>query len=218
MSQWRASLLAWPDQVWVTCYTDASWSPRKGGGWAVWLRSGQGRIVRRGPCPPYVTSSYEAELAAIFAGIYLAANAWGALVRGITVYSDCRAALEILTPEARPARAMAGRLQGKIRGLLNRYAVELETRWVKGHQPISAGTAAYLNRQCDRLANTARLAKPDEQAKPDQKKKKKKKKKRRLRKPKNQNRANRARRNGEKARAGHMGARKKRRSPQAGCQ
>jgi ribonuclease HI len=146
--------------MWVTCYTDASYSKRKGGGWAVWLRSDLGRVVREGHCPRYVKNSTHAELAAIFAGILLSVRTWGRSVVGITIYSDSEPAIHPILPDAPPARDPSmRRLQEKILDLAREEKIRLETRWVKAHLPASTSTAAYLNNKCDRLARKARLEK-----------------------------------------------------------
>lgn len=143
---------------WVTCYTDASFTP-KGAGWGVWLRSSHGRVVHRGVCPEYVADSLDAEIAAIFAGLFLARRAWGDAVRGIVVRTDCRNAISFLGPEPlrpRVLRTRPGtvRLREKIHGLAAQHGIALEFKWVKGHQS-SDTVPAFLNRTCDRLAGEA---------------------------------------------------------------
>jgi ribonuclease HI len=146
--------------MWITLYTDASYSPKDGGGWGVWIRSERGRIVRRGKCPPYVRSSGAAELSAIYAGVHIALRAWGAEVQGVFVRSDSQEALLRATPSTPLARDVATRrLQQKLRSLLG-PSIELQTRWVKGHQGASRGTAAYLNTAVDRLARLGRTRRP----------------------------------------------------------
>jgi hypothetical protein len=145
--------------MWVTCYTDASYSPRKGGGWAVWLRCDQGRLIREGRCPGYVKNSTHAELAAMFAGVLLALRSWGRQVEGITLHSDSRGALAALdskAPLARKDRAVR-RLQEKLRALSSAHELSLEGRWVKAHLPATTSTAAFLNGKCDQAARRARL-------------------------------------------------------------
>jgi ribonuclease HI len=146
-------------RFWVTCYTDASFTPTAAA-WGVWLRSARGRIVRHGACPPYVRSANEAEMAAIFAGVYLARRAWGAAVRGLVVYTDSQAAVDFLSGEALRARIQrtapgVARLREKIRAFSGEHGIELDLRWVKGHQPPNT-VRAYLNAQCDQLAGAAR--------------------------------------------------------------
>jgi len=143
--------------MWVTCYADASYSKRKGGGWAVWLRSDQGRVVRDGHCPAYVKSSIHAELAAIYAGMFLAVCTWGEHVEGITVNSDSSVALDLVDCHADlSADPSARRLQERIRALVEKRSLKIERRWVKAHRDPEVGTAAYLNHQCDRRARKAR--------------------------------------------------------------
>ncbi len=145
-------------EMWVTCYTDASYSPRKGGGWAVWLRSDLGRVVREGHCPRYVKNSTHAELAAMFAGVLLSLRTWGDSVEGITIFSDSQGALEALAAEAPSDKDPAvRRLQDKIREVCRTEKVVVEGRWVKAHRDSSSSTAAYLNHRCDRAARRARL-------------------------------------------------------------
>jgi ribonuclease HI len=142
--------------VWVTVYADASFNPVEGGGWGVWVRSERGRFVRRGKCPPYVKTSGEAELAAIYAGVCLALRAWKGEVRGFFVRSDSQEALFHAVPAAPLSRAPAvRRLQQKLRELLG-PRIEVHAKWVKGHQKPSNGTAAYLNAACDKLAKRGR--------------------------------------------------------------
>src|SRR5262245_50108102 len=90
--------------MWVTCYTDASFSRRQGGAWAVWLRSAEGRIVRSGACPDYVRDATGAELCALYAGVYLAVTGWPGLVRGILLRSDSQDALRLSAADARRAK------------------------------------------------------------------------------------------------------------------
>lgn len=139
--------------MWVTCYTDASFTKRTGGSWAVWLRSERGRVVRSGKCPSYVRCSSAAELAAIYAGVFLAVREWGPSVRGLWLRSDSQDALRLADAAARPPRNPGLRiLQQKLRTLVADHDLSLECRWVKGHQPRTASTAAWLNVQCDKLA------------------------------------------------------------------
>jgi ribonuclease HI len=144
--------------VWVTGYTDASFQRKTGGAWAVWLRSDEGRIVRSGTCPPYVRDSQAAELAAIYASVYLATKTWPA-TRGVLICSDCQGALAAAEVTAALASDRAiRRLQQRLRDVIAAARVDLRLRWVKGHRPKSADTRAWLNHQVDRLAGKARRA------------------------------------------------------------
>ena len=136
-----------------------SFHPRQGAGWAVWLRSSEGRVVRSGRCPSYVQSSNAAELSAIYAGVFLAVDAWGDRVGSVLVCADCQGALALAEPSLSPWPAMR-RLQEKLRALLEGRGVALSLRWVRGHQAPSRSTQAYLNGRCDALARRGRLTGP----------------------------------------------------------
>ncbi len=135
----------------MTCYTDASFRRDKGR-WAIWLRSDRGRIVKSGACPDYVKTSGAAELAAIYAAIYVAIRMWGDEVSGVLVRSDCQTAQDWLEGRARARQKDARRLISLTESLLREHGVELRCRWVRGHQPRKRSTEAYLNDACDRLA------------------------------------------------------------------
>ena len=119
----------------------------------MWLRACTGRLVRAGACPTYVRTSVEAELAAIHAGVWLAATRFGDEVCGVSVRSDCQGALALAEPDAPLARRKSTRrLQELIRETVEAHGVELDLRWVRGHQRAAAGTSAWLNNRCDKLA------------------------------------------------------------------
>lgn len=127
-----------------------------GGGWAVWARSDLGRVIRSGACPDYCTDSNDAELAAIYAGLYLVTRNWPQ-VTAVLVRSDSQVALAYLEMSKPPRNAGARRLWRRIKDLLAQHPLRLRTRWVKGHADPNAGTMAYLNNQCDKLAKQARV-------------------------------------------------------------
>jgi hypothetical protein len=143
----------------VTCYTDASWSEREGGAWAVFVHSEAGRIVQEGLCPPWVRDSTLAELSAIYAAVYLSVRTWGDAVREVVVVSDSRDALRLAGEGTPPARGQRARgLQRKIRELAATHRLSIHCRWVKAHQRGALDTAAALNRECDRMAKRRRRA------------------------------------------------------------
>ena len=135
----------------TTLYCDASFCPHQlVGGWAIWLRSEQGRIVEDGPIPDYCTQSHEAELAAIYAGIYRTVKRWP-MTEAILVRSDCQTALELMGQKYRPRSRAAHRLVGKVQKLKTHHNLRLIPRWVKGHQTAKK-TDAWLNNKVDELA------------------------------------------------------------------
>lgn len=137
---------------WATCYVDASYSRKIGACWSAWLRSSEGRIIRSGACPSWIRDSVGAELAAIYAGVFLAVARLGA--RGVLVRSDCRPALGLAAPDARRARRREhARLQARLRALVAEHDVDLDLQWTPAHRPRREGTRAILNAACDRLAS-----------------------------------------------------------------
>lgn len=133
----------------VTLYCDASWSDEhRVGAWAVWLRSGVGRIVRAGHCPAYCDSSTSAELAAIFAGMHIATTKWFDVTR-ILVRSDCKSALDAMLTPAAPASMQ--RLQNRIVTLIGMRGISVDPRWCPGHAG-QGDTAGFVNNQVHRLA------------------------------------------------------------------
>lgn len=140
--------------MWTTLYTDASFYPdSKQGGWAIWARSELGRMIRSGSCPQYVVDSNDAELCAMYAGIYLVGKHWPQTER-ILICSDSTTALSLLKYRERSSREVPARLQGLVQGVCSQHGFKLVPRWVKGHS--SANTIqAYLNNKCDEFAREA---------------------------------------------------------------
>lgn len=137
--------------MFVTLYTDASWDHKaRVGGWACWLRSNQGKIVRAGYVPDYCVYAYEAELAAVFAGIWTALQSWDA-THTILIRSDCQQALALVDGQSAAKHYGACRLQSKLQELRRSSNVRLLTRWVKGHRRSST-TDAWVNNRVDQIA------------------------------------------------------------------
>lgn len=137
----------------VTLYCDASFCPKTySGGWAAWLRSERGRIIRSGPTPDYCRHAYEAEIAAIYAGLYLVTRSWPE-AEAVLVRSDCTAALHLMQRRREASHRGARRLATKIEGLRIAHGIKLVPRWVKGHRG-GEQTDAYLNRRVDEMART----------------------------------------------------------------
>lgn len=135
----------------VTLYCDASFCSSTGaGGYGVWLRSDLGHLVRGGRTPGYCAHAYEAELAAIYAGVYLAATQWPDTHR-ILVRSDCRGALRLMAGQQTPRHDGAIRLHSRILQTARAHRLELVPKWVRGHRK-GPHTDAYINRQVDAIA------------------------------------------------------------------
>lgn len=142
----------WDPDAWVTVHADASYGPQ-GGGWAVWVRTKAGRVVRSGVCPGYIKHSGHAELSAIFAGIHVAVTCFPKCL-GVLVRSDCQEALRHLERRTEKSRDPAvQRLRDKVvEALGTRW---LRIKWVKGHGR-GEKTDSYVNNTCDRMARKAR--------------------------------------------------------------
>ena len=116
----------------TTLYCDASFCPENlVGGWAVWLRSERGRHVESGATPDYCDYSNEAELAAIYAGIYRTVTRWPK-TEAILVRSDCTTALRWMEGRSQVRSAGGQRLVKHIGKLKVEHNVRLIPRWVKG--------------------------------------------------------------------------------------
>jgi ribonuclease HI len=135
----------------TTLYCDASFCPDKlVGGWAIWLRSGEGRHVESGPSPRYCVSSNEVEFVAIYAGIYRAVTRWPSTT-AILVRSDSTTALGWMEGSHEARGRMGRRLQQLIAGITTKHNVCLIPRWVKGHRS-GRGTDVWLNNRVDQMA------------------------------------------------------------------
>lgn len=144
----------------VTAYTDASFSAR--GGWAIWLRSGLGRIVRHGECPDTVTDSFMAELFAIKKALQVIVEEWPG-EEMVLVNTDCLAAINGLAHGAasfRNAGLLA--LQEEIEAFAFSHYLTLRFKHVKGHTGAD-DIRSWLNRKVDQLSREARkqICKPE---------------------------------------------------------
>lgn len=146
--------------MWVTCYTDASWSPETcSGGWAYSLTSDQGRCAKSGPCPPWVTCNNTAEFAAIVAGIYRAVREWEG-VEGVSVRTDSAVAITYLRFYPGKVPITLHRvdwlvIRDKLHRILRKYSCKVKLTHVKGHQS-SRTRPAYMNNKVDDLSRMAR--------------------------------------------------------------
>lgn len=135
---------------WVTLYCDASYSPKDGGAWSIWLRSEKGRIIDSGKCPESVRCPTSAELYAAKIGVQVAVREWGA--QGVQINTDCSAVVGALGSGYR----WFGRKDLRvIQDEILRAGARLRTKHVKGHTK-GADVRSYINRQVDKLANKSR--------------------------------------------------------------
>lgn len=150
-----------PDRaVFISGYSDASLhSDTHRAGWGIWLRDSNTRILRCGPCPPWVKSSNDAELTAVFAAIWTA----------VSNFDTGKANILVLKTDSQHVARLYGwnggasKLPKKIQvlDLLHRSyqlvedaELKLIVQWVKGHRGAE-DTPAFLNTQADRMAREA---------------------------------------------------------------
>lgn len=139
--------------MFVTAYTDASFHQR--GGWAVWLRSERGRIVRQGKCPDTITDSFAAELWAIKQALEISVAEWpeGEVV---LINTDCLAAIDGLQPGAPNfGREELVDIQEAIESFVFANYLTLRFKHVKAHTGQS-DVRSYINRAVDQKSRRAR--------------------------------------------------------------
>jgi ribonuclease HI len=142
---------------WVTLYCDASAS-KLGSGWAVWLRSYNGRIRKQGKCPEGLTDSNEAELYAALMGIKIALEEWGHFT-GIFVNSDNLLVCRSIFPWSKDVRnAKIHLIQNQIREICSANNILIRTKHIKGQNPKN-GVRQYLNGRVDQMSRSSRLSK-----------------------------------------------------------
>lgn len=143
------------ESFWVTAYTDASFSTTRKG-WAIWLRSNEGRVVKNGECvSSLVADSVGAELWAILRAIETTLKTWPQTT-GIQINSDCESILKFLWPWSPSLRnSLHRQIQLQIQTLVKQRKIKVHTKHVKGHQTPN-DIRFYLNNQVDKLAGVAK--------------------------------------------------------------
>jgi len=141
----------------VTIFTDGSFDHvHHKGGWAAWVLSDEGTVVRYGSCPKrLVTQANHAELYAIYMGVTLAIREWGDNIHAFVLRSDSHCALihaekGALRSRIRDRRML--RLRSWLREAVRPIQAQVVTDHVKGHQDPSQGLAFLLNNKVDTLA------------------------------------------------------------------
>lgn len=139
--------------MFVTAYTDASFNQH--GGWAVWLRSERGRVIRQGVCPSQVTDSFLAELWAIKQALEIAITEWPDTER-VLINTDCLALVDALQPGAAYiSREEAATIQEEIWAFAFAKYLTLHLKHVKAHTNGS-DVRSYINRAVDQKSRKAR--------------------------------------------------------------
>lgn len=146
------------EERWLSGYSDASYAPT-GGGWGIWVRDSNTRILRAAPCPPWVRSSNDAELCGVYAAIVSACRDLEADWANILVVKTDSQTVASWFGWNRSQGLPAGEEQRKL--MLRAYEwvqskqIRLVVTWVKGHQGQRT-TTGYLNDRVDQLAGQAR--------------------------------------------------------------
>lgn len=139
--------------MFITAYTDASF--HKQGGWAVWLRSERGRVIRQGVCPAQVRDSFAAELWAIKQALEFAVAEWPDS-DVVLVNTDSLAAVDALENDgAWSQREEVAQIQEAIWSFVFRKYLTLRFKHVKAHTGQS-DVRSYINRAVDQKAKAAR--------------------------------------------------------------
>lgn len=151
-----------PWAYWVTLYTDASYSPGRGGTFGCRTRSGFApyRTEHSGEVPE-CSDNNQAEMYAIVAGVEHALETWEH-VDGVGVRTDSRTAQSVLKYGAPPHRrddfrALQERLVAALKAKSERQgsAVRIRIVWVPGHQGGHT-VQGWMNERVDSLARRAR--------------------------------------------------------------
>jgi ribonuclease HI len=154
----------------VTAYTDGSYKAageHAGGGWAIWVRGMDRRIIRFGPCPAWANDSNKTELCAIWSAVvtatkYLRPEGLHRPAR-LLVKTDSQAnaswfALSKWTEQGDPN---INRIIRQCFEACNEANMRLDVRWIKGHTRGGV-PQSFINERVDFYANQGRKA--DEQA------------------------------------------------------
>lgn len=137
---------------------DGSYSTTQGGGWAFYVRFNSKKLIRKGKCPNFCTSSNHVELAAIYAAIRLGLEKFPA-ADVIRVCSDSKVALKAVEdcitdiPMRDPVMHS---FQTRIQKIISEPKRIIKCTWVAGHQHPDTGKNEYKNNYCDLLAKVGR--------------------------------------------------------------
>ena len=146
-------------EVWLTGYSDASYSPKGNlGGWGVWVRDSSRRIHRAGPCPDWIVGSQDAELCGVWAAVHTALTHLDHETANILVVkTDCQNVAKYFGWGSGnfPKDPNSFRLVCQAFAMTHERGIRLVVTWVKGHQGTGT-TKGYLNEQVDQMAGVAR--------------------------------------------------------------
>lgn len=140
--------------MWVTLYTDASYSHHDhAAGWGIWARSEFGRIVKNGKAPDWIRDGNAAEIYAVVAGLEQIVETWPG-VSGVLVNSDSEAVLRAIAG----GTIRHGHLQQcakMMREISKKHGIRLRAKYVRAHGR-GKDVRTWLNNAVDRLASRGR--------------------------------------------------------------
>jgi ribonuclease HI len=138
----------------VTLYTDASnYHTTKAGAWGAVLVLPGSEYEASGPLKGDIKSSTAAEAKAVANALHEFARL--RLIQPgdvVTIVCDNTAVVDRIHAGTNSKRREIQSALVYARGLAERCQFKLRGRWVKGHQPATAGGDAIYNRRCDKLA------------------------------------------------------------------
>ena len=141
--------------MWVTIYTDASYSREKRyAAIAYYIRSDQGLIQHSEPIAFKKTrDNNEAEMIAIERAILRCINAWGQSVQGIQINTDSLASRDVLKFQAKKSGKYS-KIQERVNSIRESKGFRLRIKHVLAHQ-TDDNVRTWLNNWCDQKAKSA---------------------------------------------------------------
>lgn len=157
------------EAVFLSGYADASFNPAdKRGGYGVWVRDHEKRVVAGGPCPEWAADSMLAEFWAVCRAVHVAMEKLDRTNANIVVIkSDCQAVVEWFRGERprvapRVVEAVVPEMV-KVFTVMKWADLRLIVKWVKGHQGNRHGNGetnvqGWLNNHVDQIARRCRVS------------------------------------------------------------
>ena len=146
--------------LWLSGYSDASWKEStKEGGWGLWVRDHETRILRAGPTPEWVTNITYAEFHGVEQALMTAlnhlCNRWANIVVIKTDNQSVASWFGWQNGNGVPKLHEAQERMKVVYETAALWNIRIIVKWVKGHQRNDS-TACYLNNRVDSMAGKAR--------------------------------------------------------------
>ena len=143
--------------MWAIVYTDASHKFGQSA-WSFWVTSNEGRIIRDGLCPEWISNITEAELYAVYMAVSAVCFDWNNIpIDGFNINCDNASVCKFLSRHDKYFSIRPKKCQKTLRKLLIKIERLIGDRQVKvnlirSHQNPDKSTAAYINNKCDQYA------------------------------------------------------------------